>query len=378
MEDLEAQYIQTENWYTLENEAEIASPGLIFYESRIKENIGLLCSMIDHKERLRPHVKTHKTAEITKLMLEAGIIKYKCATIAEAEMLAVAGAVDILLAYQPVGPNIERLLTLKQQFPEVLFSCLIDNLESGVEISKSFLAKGEVIDVYLDLNVGMNRTGILPSKALALYASLNTLEGLHLVGLHAYDGHIHESDYASREAQALEIIQILEDLSRSIEAQYNRKPVLIAGGTPTIPIYSQEENLICSAGTFVLWDGGYQDAFKEQAFLPAALLISRIVSLPTDNLICTDLGHKAVAAENPLNKRVVFLNAPELVTVSQSEEHLVLDAGPNHHYRVGDVLYGLPYHICPTVALYEQANVIAADGSLKTWAIASRKRKITI
>jgi D-serine deaminase-like pyridoxal phosphate-dependent protein len=374
---MEEQYLQTGNWYTLENEAEIASPGLIFYEARIKENIGLLCSMIDSKDRLRPHVKTHKTVEITKLMLEAGITKYKCATISEAEMLASAGVKDILLAYQPVGPNIERLLALKQHFPEVLFSCLIDNLKSGETLSKSAQAQGQVIDVYVDLNVGMNRTGIMPDKALDLYASLNVLEGLNLIGLHAYDGHIHESDYASREGKALSIIQIIEDLGRSVEAQHKLEPILIAGGTPTIPIYSQHENIICSAGTFVLWDGGYQDAFKEQAFLPAALVISRIVSLPADNLICCDLGHKAVAAENPLNKRVVFLNAPELVTVSQSEEHLVLDAGPNHRYQVGDVLYGLPYHVCPTVALYEQANVIAADGSLKTWAIASRKRKIS-
>jgi D-serine deaminase-like pyridoxal phosphate-dependent protein len=375
---MEEQHIQTINWYTLENEAETASPGLIFYEARIKENIGLLCSMIDRKDRLRPHVKTHKTVEITKLMLEAGITKYKCATISEAEMLANAGVKDILLAYQPVGPNIERLLALKEHFAEVLFSCLIDNLKSGIALSEHAQAQGQVIDVYVDLNVGMNRTGIMPDKALDLYASLIVLDGLRVVGLHAYDGHIHESDYASREGKALSIIQIIEDLGRSVEAQHKLKPILIAGGTPTIPIYSQHENIICSAGTFVLWDGGYQGAFKEQAFLPAALVITRIVSLPGDNLICCDLGHKAVAPENPLDKRVVFLNAPELVTVSQSEEHLVLDAGLNHKYQIGDVLYGLPYHVCPTVALYEQANVIAADGSLKTWAIASRKRKISI
>jgi D-serine deaminase-like pyridoxal phosphate-dependent protein len=375
---MEEQHVQTRNWYTLENEAEIASPGLIFYEARIKENIDLLCSMVDSKDRLRPHVKTHKTTEITKLMLEAGITKYKCATIAEAEMLASAGVKDILLAYQPVGPNVERLLALQQHFPEVTFSCLVDYLESAKIISAQFHQQGRLIDVYLDLNVGMNRTGILPEQALDLYASINTLEGLHLIGLHAYDGHIHESDYASREAQALEIIQILEDLSRSIEAKYQIKPVLVAGGTPTFPIYSQAENIVCSAGTFVLWDSGYQDAFAEQAFVPAALLISRIVSLPNDHLICCDLGHKAVAAENTLDKRVVFLNAPELIPVSQSEEHLVLDAGLNHKYQVGDVLYGLPFHICPSVALYEQASVVAADGSLSNWAIVSRKRKISI
>ena len=77
---------------------------------------------------------------------------------------------------------------------------------------------------------------------------------------------------------------------------------------------------------------------KEQPFLPAALVISRVISLPDETKICLDLGHKSVAAEKELDKRVFFLNAPELVMLGQSEEHLVANAGKGHHYKVGDVL----------------------------------------
>jgi D-serine deaminase-like pyridoxal phosphate-dependent protein len=91
-----------------------------------------------------------------------------------------------------------------------------------------------------------------------------------------------------------------------------------------------------------------------------------------------DLGHKSVAAENEISRRVFFLNAPELNAVSQSEEHLVVDAPADHSYRRGDVLYGLPYHICPTVALYERAFTIQDKHVSGEWKVIARDRKITV
>jgi D-serine deaminase-like pyridoxal phosphate-dependent protein len=370
--------MEQENWFLLENSAEFESPALVFYEDRIKENIALLKSMIGDPGRLRPHVKTHKSADVTRLMLDAGIEKFKCATIAEAEMLAVCKAPDVLLAYQPVGPNIARLLALQQEFPQTQFSCLVDNLQTARELASAFYAVGKIVAVYIDMNVGMNRTGISPENVAELYGAIQGMKSLKILGLHAYDGHIHEADYTTRQQHANAITVVLHDLKSQLERLYQATPVIIAGGTPTFPIYRQEPDFECSPGTFVLWDKGYQDAFAEQHFLPAALIISRVVSLPAPELICTDLGHKAVAAENALEKRVVFLNGPELKSVSQSEEHLVLNAGPNHKYQIGDLLYGLPYHICPTVALYESAYCIRATGEVGVWPITSRKRKLKI
>lgn len=366
------------NWYELENLANIDSPGLIFFEDRIRENIKILLSLIDQKSRLRPHVKTHKSAAVTKLLLAAGLQQFKCATIAEAEMLGKCEAPDVLLAYQPVGPNIARYMVLKERFPKTSFSCLVDNQETASSIAAVAKQNNTSVQVFIDLNVGMNRTGILPEKAFELYEELHSIDGLKVLGLHAYDGHIHESDYKIRQEKVNEIITVLQDLSQQIEHQYQHKPKVIAGGTPSFPIYAAASNFECSPGTFALWDHGYQQAFHEQHFLPAALVLSRIVSLPEKNLICTDLGHKAVSAENSLSQRVTFLNAPNLIPVSQSEEHLVLDAGENHGYKVGDVLYGLPYHVCPTVALYDDAWSVSSERPPEIWPISSRKRKDTI
>jgi D-serine deaminase-like pyridoxal phosphate-dependent protein len=370
--------MEQENWFLLDKADDFESPALIFYEDRINGNITMLKSMIGDLNRLRPHVKTHKSSNVSRLMLEAGIKKFKCATIAEAEMLARVEAPDVLLAYQPVGPNIQRLLALQKQFSGTKFSCLVDNLQTATELAAAFHQQGAEIGVYIDLNVGMNRTGIDPQYAFELYRAIRGLLGLKILGLHAYDGHIHAADYSARQQQADVIISVLRDLSSQIESLYQEKPVIIAGGTPTFPIYAQIPEFECSPGTFALWDKGYQDAFPEQPFKPAALLISRVVSLPTGQLICTDLGHKAVAAENPLDKRVYFLKAPQLKVVSQSEEHLVLDAGPNHNFRIGDLLYGLPHHICPTVALYESAYCVSTSRPVEIWPITSRKRKLSI
>ncbi|WP_316828276.1 D-TA family PLP-dependent enzyme [Pedobacter miscanthi] len=365
-------------WYHLNDPDSVESPGLVFYADRIKANIKLLISMIDGISRLRPHVKTHKSAEVSKLMIDAGISKFKCATIAEAEMLGLCGASDVLLAYQPVGPNVERFMALQKAYPGTQFSCLVDDEKAALALALTAQANGVKASIFMDINVGMDRTGILPGKVLSLYTKLNQLKGLSIKGLHAYDGHIHESGYGVRTEKAKVIIEQLHALSEEIQSRFNHQAIIVAGGTPTFTIYNTQTTFDCSPGTFALWDKGYQDAFEEQKFNTAALVVSRIVSLPESNLICCDLGHKAVAAEKPLDKRVAFLNAPELIAVSQSEEHLVLDAGENHPYQIGDMLYGLPYHICPTVALYENALVVSEGNANQSWSIISRKRKITI
>ena len=99
-------------WYTIDNIAELDTPALVLYPDRVRENIRHAIAMVGDPAWLRPHVKTHKSPEVTRLMLAAGIRQFKCATIAEAEMLAMEGAPDVLLAYQPIGPKALRFVTL--------------------------------------------------------------------------------------------------------------------------------------------------------------------------------------------------------------------------------------------------------------------------
>jgi D-threonine aldolase len=368
-----------EEWYRINNINEIDSPALVIYPDRVKKNIALLKSMINDVQRLRPHVKTNKAKEACLLLLEAGINKFKCATIAEAEMLGQVKAPDVLLAYQPIGPKIQRFISLIKNYPETKFSCLVDNISSAQAIAKEAMNAAIEIPVYLDLNVGMNRTGIIPgTKALGLYLQCSQIKGIMPVGLHVYDGHITDPEFDVREKKCNEAFEPVDQLRKELIQKGFPEPTIVAGGTPSFPVHAKRDIVQCSPGTFIYWDAGYVQKYKEQPFLPAALVISRIISLPNETTICTDLGHKSVASENPLNNRVHFINAPELTFIGQSEEHLVLQANKDHHYKTGDVLYGMPVHICPTCALYERALIVENGNVAGEWKIIARDRKIVL
>ena len=365
-------------WYKINDIANLDTPALAVYPDRVKQNIAALKKMVSDVSRLRPHIKTNKSREATQLMMDAGISKFKCATIAEAELLGMIKVPEALLAYQPIGPKILRLIKLIKTYPDTKYACLTDDIGAAVSISDVALTAGIIIPVYIDLNIGQNRTGILPELALDLYRSCAALKGIKLLGLHAYDGHIHDKDMAERTKKCDTAFAFVSELQKAISNEGFPEPIIIAGGSPTFPIHAKREAIECSPGTFIYWDRGYSLNCPEQPFVPAILLISRVISLPDSTKICVDLGHKSVSAENELNNRVYFINAPALVPIGHSEEHLVLEAGEEHQFRVGDVLYGIPYHVCPSVALYERAITIENNQITGQWANIARDRMISI
>jgi len=365
-------------WYEVDNIAELDSPALLIYLDRVASNIETLIGSINDVGRLRPHVKTHKSLEVSKLMLNAGIRKFKCATIAEAEMLAMAGAPDVLLAYQPVGPKANRLLVITQQFPSTRFSCLIDNAPAAKALSDLFNSYDFRLPVFMDLNVGMNRTGIRPNDAFSLYDIVHSFKGIDVIGLHAYDGHIRDSDLSTRKRRCDEVFSQVNELQQQIKNKFNTELTIVIGGTPSYSVHSMRSTGECSPGTFIYWDKGYADMLKEQQFSFAALVVSRVISKPSADVICVDLGHKSIASENPITQRVYFLNGPNLTPIGHSEEHMVFKVAEGRSYDVGDVLYGVPFHICPTVALHDRAAVVENNKITGHWNNVSRSRKITI
>ena len=363
-------------WYEAVNVDEYDSPALFIYPDRIKYNIRTLLEKGKAVD-FRPHVKTNKIAEVCELMMDAGIKKFKAATIAEAEMLAMIKAPDVLLAYPVTIPKIKRLIRLIQKYPDTQFSCLVDHADGAKAISDLFADANLKAAVYMDLNLGMNRTGILPENAIALYQKLNSLPAIQLMGLHAYDGHIRDREVEERRKKVEQAFAPVLVLKRELEKLEGHSMTLIAGGSPTGLIHAAEGDRECSPGTFIFWDKGYADLLPEQNFEWAAVVISRVISIPAPDMICVDLGHKSVAAENP-QPRVFFLNAPDAVPVSQSEEHLVLKVQDATTFKPGDVLYGVPWHICPTVALYEKAYLVENNRVNGYWKIIARNREITI
>lgn len=368
------------HWYELHNINTVDTPAVLVYPERMRENILLLKKTVGDVQRLRPHIKTSKMTEAVQLLQEEGINKFKCATIAEAEMLGLAGAADVLLAYQPIGPKISRLLQIVEQYPDTKYSCLVDNRTAAMAIAALFLAAQRTIPVYLDLNVGMNRTGIPTGPgdvALELYQELQHMPGIIPVGLHAYDGHLHDTDLEVRREKCNAGFAPVTALAVAITATGATPPQIIAGGTPTYAIHAGRPGVECSPGTFIFWDWGYRQHLPEQEFAYAAVVITRVISVIDDEHLCVDLGHKALSSEMP-QPRVHFLNVPDAVPQGHSEEHLVVKVPDTSLYPVGTVFYGLPVHICPTVALHDRVGVVEDNNCVAYWKVVARDRKIMI
>lgn len=368
-------------WYQLNDTARVISPSLLFYKERIESNIQRMLHIAGGPERLVPHIKTHKTAEIVGMQIQQGISKFKCATIAEAEMLADAGAKWILIAYQLVGPNIPRLVALTQKYPDVEFHSLIDT-ESTADVLNAMSADNQLVSkIFIDVNNGMNRTGHgTDASVLSLYRHLSTLPGIVTSGLHIYDGHIRSAEFSERKVETDDAYEGVSPLIDLLRNDLGHDPVIIAGGSPTFNVHTLREHVLLSPGTSVLWDCGYGERFDDQPFQYAALIITRVISKPSTGIATIDLGHKAIAAENPIENRFRILNLNNYTVKGQSEEHGVLELPVESWEKIsiGDVLYAVPYHVCPTVALHDYASVIEQGEVTDEWKIVARSRRLTI
>lgn len=364
-------------WYIVNNVRDVSSPALLIYPDRIENNIRKIISIAGNADLLRPHVKTHKIPEIIRLQMKYGIHKFKCATIAEVEMVAACGADDILLAYQPVGPNLERFFNLKQGFPDTKISCIADSEEVIMQLSDKAKKTGSETHVWLDINNGMNRTGVDPGiAAVKLFKLIMDLPMLKAEGLHVYDGHIHEKDLSVRQKICNDAFAPVINLVNELRKLGDTPLSIVAGGTPTFPIHAIRSGVETSPGTLLLWDFGYSESFTDMEYLHAAVLLMRIISKPGRDLICIDLGHKAIASEMP-QPRIKILGLDNYVIINHNEEHMVLRTLEAGDRKIGDVLYGIPYHICPTVDRYDSVTVVKDGKATEQWTVEARKRRIT-
>lgn len=368
--------------YRLADPAAVPSPALLVYPDIVRANLRRAVETAGGPQRLRPHAKTHKTREIVRLGLDFGITKHKCATLAEAAMLAEAGATDVLIAYPLVGPNVRRLAELVETHRATHFCVVADDVNAVRELANAVIAKRQSVDVLLDLDVGQHRTGMpICEAALDLYASFAALPGLRPGGLHVYDGHNRQIDRAERAAAVEELLGPVRGFRAELERRGLPIPRMVLGGTPTFPIHAKlpDAGVECSPGTFVLHDHGYSSRFPDlPGFEPAAVLLTRVVSRPTPTRVTLDIGTKAVAADPPAGQRVQLLDFPPNEAVAHNEEHLVVETADAGRYKPGDVVYALPAHVCPTVALYPKMLVVERGRVTGEWSVAARDREFEV
>lgn len=357
------------HWFEIANTRNILTPALLLYVDRIADNIDSMIEISGSPDRLRPHVKTYKMPEIVQMQIDKGINKFKCATLTEAEMLAAIGVKDILLAMPLVGSAQTGLLRLMRKFPRAHFSTLIDN-QIQVDHWVNTLQTHSEIAFFLDINVGMNRTGIIPEKALNLLNNLQPKPQFHFKGLHIYDGHIGEGNLLKRKDLCNESFREVDGLLKRIN-----QPGLeiVCGGSVTFSIHAKHKKRTLSPGTTLLWDAGNASKFPDIPIKNAAVLLTTVISKPAKNTICLDLGHKAVASEMQ-GERAHFPQITNARRIGHSEEHLVLELDDSNQIEVGAILYAIPWHICPTVALHEEVLIVKEQEVIDQWKVAARRR----
>lgn len=365
------------NIYEVRNAENVISPSLIYYEEIIRENIEKAIRIAGSAERLWPHVKSHKSIDMVKTQIGYGITKFKTATIAEAEMVADAGAERIILAYPLIGPNMERFINLNKAYPQVTFYALEDDLGQFERLSALCQEQDITLHMLIDVNMGMNRTGIDIDRLEALYRAAAILPGIDLCGLHCYDGNHNNKDFQIRLAEVDETDKKVMEVVRHLAADGIKCETIVAGGTPSFPCHAQCSSWYLSPGTAFITDAGYYMNLPDLPFIPGAAVLTRVISHPAPGVFTTDLGYKGIAAD-PAGQRGYIVGLEDAEPIIHSEEHWAFRLRDESKVPAIDTcLYVIPTHICPTSAMYPDI-LVARDGAVvDRWPVTARNRKIT-
>lgn len=342
---------------------DVLTPALVVYPEIIAANIAATLLLLNGDgDRWRAHIKTSKLAYTLRMMVERGIRSFKCATTLELLVACRSGAGDVLLAYPVMGANARRVREIAKEFADVRISVLVENEEQLRQW------RGSAVSVFLDINPGMNRTGIEQTDSEKIVSLVRAVgaAGLEFRGLHYYDGQYGSVDGRERTTAAHagydRLLKVVSEIRRSGLSM----PEVITAGTPTFPCSLAYEGFQrgefihrVSPGTIVYNDASsLAQLSAEYGYAPAVLVLTRVVSRPHDGIITCDAGHKTVSADAGLPTCLV-VGHPELTPLGPSEEHLpmAVQAGKSGP-QVGDILYLLPRHICPTVNNFDSALLV--------------------
>ena len=365
------------NVYALQNTGDLISPSLVYYKDIILSNTKRVIEMAGGAERLWPHVKSHKTADMIRMQIELGITRFKCATVAEAEMVTEAGGSFIILAYPLIGPNVSRYLSLIKANPKTVFYAIGDNFDFLSILAKEADKMSMSINVLIDVDMGMHRTGVSFDLLQSLYERSAALKGLTVKGMHCYDGHCKDPDLNSRKSMAEENDRKVLQIRESLKGKGLECDILVMGGSPSFPCRTGKSDFYLSPGTIFIGDWNYYSSYPDLVFTPGAALFTRVVSHQPGHTFTLDLGSKGIATD-PKGVRGVIAGLSEAEPMFQSEEHWVFSLPENMALPpIGSEWYVIPTHICPTSALYPEIQV-AEDGKITgKWQVNARNRRIT-
>jgi D-serine deaminase-like pyridoxal phosphate-dependent protein len=343
----------------------LRTPALVIYPEIVDRNIAATIRLLGgDANRWRPHVKTAKLGFVMRRLVERGVAQAKCSTTVELAAACAAGMKDVLLAYPVVGANAARVAELARENRGARVSVLVENPRQAAAW------QGSVVGVFIDVNPGMDRTGMEQGDLAAIVGLVRAIDaaGVEFRGLHYYDGHVTAPALEEREKLAHRNYDRLMEIVTAVERAGFPVAEVITSGTPAFPCAAayapfRSARFIhrASPGTVVYNDlSSLSQLPSEWGYQPAALVVSTVVSHPKANVLTCDAGHKAVSADAGVPTCAVA-GRPDLVPLKPSEEHLPIEVKSGSRPEIGEALYLIPRHVCPTVNNFDDALIVAGQ-----------------
>jgi D-serine deaminase-like pyridoxal phosphate-dependent protein len=339
---------------------------------KVESNIARMASFLADKTcRLRPHVKTHKTAVLAHKQIAAGAVGMCAAKLGEAEMLVAGGVRDVLVANEIVGPTkIARLVALAHH-SDIMVA--VDEASNARDIGAVARASGVTVRVLVDVNVGQNRCGAEPYEpARRLAREVAEIQGLRLCGVMGYEGHlVFLPDREEKGRKARESMAKLTETAELIRQDgLADAPIVSGGGTGTHEFTAAYPGVTeLQAGSYITMDGRYRDL--GMPFDTALTVLASVVSRQRPNVVILDVGMKAISHEFGYP---YVLGVPGARISRMSEEHGIVELeDPDAvSLKPGDKVFLLPTHGDTTINLHDRYFVVR-DGVLETvWDVAGR------
>ena len=361
----------------------VRTPALLIDPARVEANIRAVVAQLGgDTARWRPHVKTAKLGAVMRMMLDAGLTRFKCATTLELATLLDLGAKDVLVSFPHVGANAARIAEHARAHPSATVSALI---ETGAHLESW---RGSGLGLFVDLNPGMDRTGGTPDAGrIGALARAIAAAGCTFRGLHWYDGHMHSFDRIdARERAAHGGYDRLGELVRALAAAGIAVHEVIVAGTPAAAAAATyrgfttwPSDVQVSPGTVVYNDTTSLAQLPPSWGLAAAVhVLATVVSHPTPSRFTCDAGHKSVAADAGVPTCSV-VGHPDWVPQRPSEEHLPVDVVAGTPLPdIGAQLLLLPRHVCPTVNNFDDAVFASGGRIVGTSRVSARGREAPV
>jgi D-serine deaminase-like pyridoxal phosphate-dependent protein len=361
----------------------LLTPALAIYPSIVDANIDAVLRILEgDPQRWRPHVKTAKLLSVMRRLIERGITNFKCATTLELLTACEAGAQDVLIAYPCVGARALRVGEIADRFPSVSISALVEDA-THVKVWK-----GSRVGLFIDINPGMNRTGIQQERDSEIIEVAGAIlsSALPFRGVHYYDGHQNDLDVGVRTRAAHRGYDRLLEITRALAQCGFPVQETITSGTPSLLCalsYAgfKQAGFVhrVSPGTLIYNDvTSLKQLPAAYGLAPAVVIVATVVSHPAPNIVTCDAGHKTVSVDCGVPNCEV-LGRPDLVPLAPSEEHLPIEVPAGAVVpAIGEMLYLVPRHVCPTLNNFDHALIVRGGRITGVESVTARGREAPI